>query len=192
MKKNEFSLSYKLRIVFLSGVIILFIINSYASQKTAKDYIQDLKSKDIKVVDRALEYLAETEDDPTIVPALIEALEEEEVIIRAYAARLLGYREDERIIAPLIKALKDEEDKVQMNAAEALGFAAKFAKLQAIKDAVPSLIEILKDENKYVRIDAASALGEIKDKRAILPLLIALEDKEEWVQSYAAEGLVEI
>ncbi len=60
-------------------------------------------------------------------------------------------------------------------------------------DEVDMLIQRLKeDKNEGVRRMAAVALGEIKDTRAVEPLIAALKDKDSSVRNNAAEALGEI
>jgi HEAT repeat protein len=53
--------------------------------------------------------------------------------------------------------------------------AAKRLGESRAKSAVPQLIHALEDKNQYVRSWAAWALGEIKDRRAIDPLINSLD-----------------
>ena len=113
------------------------------------------------------------------VPALIETLKDEHVLVRFEAASALGtmYRRRmlgetrTRVIGPaakqavaaLIDALKDDSSVpkeylglVPQHAAKALGQIGPDA-----TDAVPALIEATKDENEFVRQQAAEALKKI-------------------------------
>jgi len=67
----------------------------------------------------------------------------------------------------LIKALEDEN--ARMGVAEAL---AKIG-----EPAVEPLINAIKDEDKYVRSFVAIALANIKDERAVKPLINDLKNK---------------
>lgn len=61
------------------------------------------------------------------------------------------------------------------------------------KDVVEPLIILLKDKSSILmRAEAASALGEIKDSRAVEPLIAALKDGDEGVRWCAAFALGEI
>jgi len=57
---------------------------------------------------------------------------------------------------------------------------------------VNALLVTLKDENPYFRGRAAWILGEIKDKRAILPLIALLTDQEERVRLFAIQALIKL
>jgi HEAT repeat protein len=50
----------------------------------------------------------------------------------------------------------------------------------------------LKGEDALVKRHAAKALGKIGDRRAVNPLIRALEDEDEWVPTLAEEALVRI
>ncbi|MBU0599589.1 HEAT repeat domain-containing protein, partial [bacterium] len=104
------------------------------------------------------------------VDELIQKLKDGDSGVRWIAAEALGEIKDIRAIKPLILALKDEYLGVQMSAAGALVMIGT--------PAVEPLITTLKDKNSDVRMFAAEALGEIKDTRAVKPLLAALKAKD--------------
>ncbi len=89
------------------------------------------------------------------VPALIEALTDEEWEVRYRAAEALS-RIGEPAVPALIKALDDEDDEVRSWAAWGLGVIGEPA-----KRAVPVLIKALSDEHWEVQAQAAHALKEI-------------------------------
>ena len=113
------------------------------------------------------------------VELLISALERRDGVARS-AARELGRLGDARAVEPLVKLLSDPH--VNQSAAEALiGLGAK---------AVEALIGLLKSDSPAARLHAASALGEIRDKRAVEPLVLALETDDEYpVRTAAATAL---
>jgi HEAT repeat protein len=82
---------------------------------------------------------------------LIEALEDEEPIIRKNVATLLGWRESQDAVRPLLSTLRDEDPNVRAAAATALG---------ALRTdrAVLSLIRTLLDPSPEVRKAAHGAL----------------------------------
>jgi HEAT repeat protein len=55
-----------------------------------------------------------------------------------------------------------------------------------------TLIEQLSDKNWRVRVDAAIALGELRDKRAIIPLAKAVNLSGDVLSEYASDALVKI
>lgn len=113
------------------------------------------------------------------VDLLIEALGRHDGVARS-AARELGRIRNERAIAPLIALLENRE--VRQAAAEALlAFSAK---------AVGPLLEVLKSGNEDARGAAAFALGEIRDKRALEPLILSLQTDDSYaVRTAAAAAL---
>jgi HEAT repeat protein len=110
---------------------------------------------------------------------LIEALGRRDGVTRS-AARELGKLRDERAITPLVALLGDRE--VNQAAAEALlAFGAK---------ALEPLIEILKTGDGHARQMAAFALGEIRDKRAVEPLVTVMQTDDVYaVRTAAATAL---
>lgn len=89
------------------------------------------------------------------------------------------------VIKPLIRALADEDGWVQTYAGSTL---------RAIgTPAVEPLIEALKGSNLEIRRQAATVLGEIKEKRAVEPLIETLFDEEdEFIRARSAMALGEI
>jgi hypothetical protein len=121
---------------------------------------------------------------PAVGP-LVASLRNEDWIIRAFAAAVLGKIEDPRVVKPLILALKDEDGVVRINATIALG---------GIRDSrsVKPLIAALRDEQWRVRMYASRSLGALVDTGAVDPLIDALNDKVPRVAAAAAEALKRI
>lgn len=88
------------------------------------------------------------------------------------------------------KMLKKRDYKAMTEALKHKGEDAIYAFVKIGESAVNPLIQILEGDDNYVRINAARALGEIGDKRAIKPLIQALED--DYVRKDAADALVKI
>ncbi len=101
--------------------------------------------------------------------ALQAALGDKDARRRQYAAQALGEIRDPRAIAPLIAIMKDQDPYVRFHAHQALGRIGE--------PAVNPLITALRDSHPWVRLNAVNALGEIKDARAVGPLVAALQDK---------------
>jgi len=118
----------------------------------------------------------------------VQALGDEEFLVRGAAARALGLMgpEAEGAVPALIQALRDQEVLVRANAASALGEIGPEA-----KDAVPALIQALEDEDSFVRSQAASGLAGIgpQAKDGVPALIQALEDEDWLVRAQAARGL---
>jgi HEAT repeat protein len=100
--------------------------------------------------------------EPAVAP-LIEALQDEPVIVRQGAAMALGEIGDPRALAALAARLEDGSHMVRQVAAIALG------KLGA-PEALAPLIGALGDESEIVRRAAVNALGMLGDARALLAL----------------------
>ena len=85
---------------------------------------------------------------------------------QASAIQTLGLLKAEAAVRPLIKALANEE--LQSNALAAL------VEMRGV--AVPPMLDALKNDPNEIRIRVANALGTIGDRRAITPLIDALND----------------
>jgi len=133
-------------------------------------------------------------DDPRIAPAMIELLRDKDMDVRRHAAAVLVKHPDERAVGPLIEALThgyvretatEALARIGPSATKALLAAADRPSLRwqaiaalgrmgpAAKDAVPLLIRALSDRRGQVREAAAGALGDIRDPRAVDPLIAA-------------------
>ncbi len=99
---------------------------------------------------------------------------------QAAAIQTLGHLKAEAGVRPLIELLADEDLK-----AEAL------AALVAMRGvAVPAMQDALKNDTDAIRIKVAEALGTLGDRRAIAPLIEALDnDAHKEVKALAATGL---
>jgi len=119
------------------------------------------------------------------VNALLELLGDDDITIKKWTVKALGYVGDDKATEPLIHVLKNDDDIVRKLTVEALG---------NIKDkkAVVPLSKLLKDESKQVRAETAFALGEIGDKKAVAPLVKALYHNDFYIKSYVAEALGKI
>ena len=123
------------------------------------------------------------------VPALIQALQNENKDVRVNAVVTLGQIESEDVVPVLIEALQDQDEWVRVNAAWTLGQRGKSA-----SKAVPILIKALQDQDEWVRASAAMALGEIGESasKAVPALINALQDQDKYVRRYATGALGKI
>ena len=146
--------------------------------------------------------------------ALITALTDEDISVRARAAEALGQIGSAEAVPALITALTDETKWVREQAAEALGQIGS-------AEAVPALITALTDEDISVAFNAAEALRQIgsveavsaivanfRDRscdwllmevlermgntEAVSALITALTDEDYWVRARAAKALGQI
>lgn len=120
--------------------------------------------------------------DDKAVDLLVGALARKDGVARS-AARELGKMRNERAIAPLVALLGDPE--VNQAAAEAL--------LAFGPPAVGPLMEVLKSGNGDARERAVFALGELRDKRAVEPLVLVMQTDDVYaVRTAAATALGQI
>ena len=107
------------------------------------------------------------------VPALIDALSDQEALVRSAAAQTLGNigAGAKAAVPDLIRALKDKQPLVRAAAAEALGKIE-----QGGSRALPSLLAALKDPELSVRLAAETALAMVspgsKSDHAQVPTLV--------------------
>jgi len=109
------------------------------------------------------------------VDLLLATLARRDGVARS-AARELGRLARDRTLKPLAAMLTDKE--VSQSAAEAL--------IACGAKAVAPLLDALKSEHAGARQLAATALGEIRDKRAVEPLILLLQTDDEYVVRTAA------
>jgi len=114
---------------------------------------------------------------------LMQALGDESWRVRKCASDVFT-REDAtpELIQALIKALGEEDNAGLRNSATEV-----LIKIGA--PAVPDLFSVLKDGDKDERKIAADILGDVKDQRALEPLMDTLKDPDENVRAAAAESL---
>ena len=103
------------------------------------------------VQEAASSVLASIADERVLLP-LIDALGNQDWIVRMHAAKALGRIKDARAIDPLIPLLQDKVKAVREEATIALAEIGDAA--------LPSLLEALKHPEWLVRLHAVEALGE--------------------------------
>jgi HEAT repeat protein len=108
-----------------------------------------------------------------VIPALVEALRDPEIQVRANAARVLGRLDSlpGSAIEPLIECAAGPEDGLRLNAALALRLAPPSA-------ASPAFTQLLADSNPRIRLIATSCLldADPTNSQATAVLLAALAD----------------
>lgn len=103
------------------------------------------------------------------VPAVVDELSGAEVEPRMHAATALGRIGDAGAVEPLIRSLSDPDKRVVVAAVWSLGLLKDSA-------ATEPLLELWHKEQVVSRTSIASALGQIGDKRAAKPIMVALEE----------------
>jgi HEAT repeat protein len=143
-----------------------------------------LKDTDPVVRLNALKTLGLYEQGETVA-SVVAALNDESIDVRREAVRLLGKFRDSRAVPSLIRLLKNDAF-IQISVRDSL--------LKIGEPSVEPLITLLAEENvnPLAREEAVEVLGELKDPRAIPPLLHSLESTDRWEQRNAVEALCQI
>jgi hypothetical protein len=128
--------------------------------RTLKDpEVQMRRNADLVVFELAWGYDSKPMDMRKAIPALIQATEDEDGTVRAWAASALGkIGPDAKAAVPaLIKLVYDPDEGCRNDACLALGDIGL-----AAKDALPTLRNALNDPSKGVRQFAKTAIGKIQ------------------------------
>lgn len=199
------------------GIFDLFKPNveKMKAKKDIKGLIKTLKHKDSNVrLDAELALISIGEP---AVEVLTQALNDEVTNVRIAAARALGNIRDKRAVRPLIQALKDKDSKVRGEVAWALSKIGepavepfinelKNGKLSIQKEIVWFLLEIggvralepliqirksggLKGLDLQLILKVNSVIENIRDSRAVEPLIQALKDGDYYTRCIAAKAL---
>jgi HEAT repeat protein len=125
--------------------------------------------------------LALIADERVLIP-LVDALGNQDWIVRMHAAKALGRIKDARAIEPLIPLLHDKVKAVREEATMAL---------TEIGDAaLPSLLAALKHPEWLVRLHAVEALGKSRSANAVEPLLWSLfNDQDQAIREDVVRAL---
>jgi len=183
---------------FFLGVALLLVV-SIGGWRFLRVSLQigKLKSPDAAIRVKAASELGRFKSSRAVDP-LIAALNDTDPGVQKGAAKALGQIGDLRALEPLHAAMKGAKDydEVRTACAEAmgslgpsaleplmadlkdkdLGGAAGSGLAQLGEPAVDSLIATLSDADPDLREQAAELLGEIKDPRAVPPLIATLKD----------------
>ena len=187
---------------------------SEEAKRAVPEFISALIDKDPDIREYATSTLTEidpnwqeSEEAEQAVPEFISALKDNDPAVQAGAAEALGIIADPRAVEPLIVTLKDENWAVGMSAAKALGkikdpravepLVNELWVMESVQELIasatknpPSVGSLVGRETWRARQKVAWALGQIKDPRAVEPLITALKvDLNIGVQQEAAEAL---
>jgi HEAT repeat protein len=160
-------------------------LRDLADSRTAEPLIAALQIQDGSVRLFAVNLLGAILDPRAIEPLLV-ALEDEYGDVRDAAALVLGNLREPRAVEPLVALLRR---KYSYMAEEALGALLSIGTMEA-------LTAILEREayhvDDYYFYEAAEAVGQLGDRRAVKPLIIALRDQDVNIREAAVEALVEL
>jgi HEAT repeat protein len=126
------------------------------------------------------------------VAALREAVNNERSFVRVYAASTLVEIDQKKhydlFLPVLVQGLKDPDENVRFRAAASLG---SLKQPPPERDAMAAIYAALRDQNRWVRFTLVAALAHwpLKTKEKLTGLTKALEDADDEIPWYAAEGL---
>jgi HEAT repeat protein/energy-coupling factor transporter ATP-binding protein EcfA2 len=129
--------------------------------------------------------LLATTRSQSVVPALLKALKDQSLPVRARAIYALGDVGGDVAMSALYEALEDHDAHIRWMAADAL-------KNIGGEVTIPVLIKALHDQNSFVRWMAADALGKVSDEMIVPHLLKALKDQDADVRDKVAKALKSI
>lgn len=154
-------------------------LGEMADERCVEPLVRCLRDGDWQVREAAVDAIAEI--GSPAVEMLIRYLRDYDA--RKYAIRALGKINDERVLDPLVSMLRNDEFKDD----------ATRALVELGPPAVERLIKCLSDEkDEFTRKQAILALGDIKDSRAVDPLIALLQEKDWFVRLTAAAALEKI
>ncbi|AFY52769.1 HEAT repeat-containing protein [Rivularia sp. PCC 7116] len=181
-----------------------FNVENFSKEDIDK-VLEKLKSQDTKVRAGAVYILSSVEDkSPSVLPAIIQALQDENSTVRSSALHSLGEigkrNESVSLVIAIIQALKDKDVKVRSKAALALNEIEEIGgirvgeKSKVLLGEIPTLIKALQNKDAEVRRYGAMVLGNLGKKAisAVPELIKALEDENSKVRSSVAEALGDI
>jgi HEAT repeat protein len=181
----------------LNSVQVIILVGQLLSERRF-DELGELARQDERVLYQLVETLREgrglfsffaatglSKAGEAAVEPLLEALQDEQYVVRQAAAVALGDIGDRRAVEGLIEGLGDEHEVVRQGAAVSLG------KL-GVAEAVDPLLRVIGDESELVRKAVVNALGMIGDKRALPALKRAAAGDTEAVAERAREVMQEV
>lgn len=139
--------------------------------ESAEPLARQLKSNDAEIRALIANMLSRARQPiPIAIPALLEALADNDADVRANAARALGVSKDAKAVEALIKLLGDKNEQVQVSAIRAL---AAIGDKRAVEPLMVLGAELdgkrtnSKTASENLLIEVISALHSLKDDRAL-------------------------
>ncbi len=118
--------------------------------------------------------------DPSSEPALLQALQADDAIVRLRAAEALGRAGSPRSVDALLRSLHDGDWRVRSKAAEALGSQGELRAIEPLRSA-------MRDAEWWVRQSAAEAIAKLPGGDS--NLIAALDDDDPFARDAAIERL---
>lgn len=161
--------------------------------RAVESLIVALTHDESRVREAIVESLGKIEDDRAVEPLVASAIRDEYIAVRETAVSALMKIRNPRSVELLVAALKDRNSKVRKAAEEVLGeIAPTWMESEIAKAAVPSMLELLSDEDSELLHDIVSVLGQIKDRRAVEPLVTMLTSECRRVRYAVMRALTQI
>jgi len=126
--------------------------------------------------------------DPRALAALVEALRDPSLKVKAEAVRAIVMLGDQAA-GPVIRLLNDAIDEGDKLSAR---FAAKALGLIGDRSISSVLVELLKSDDKFVACESALALGRLGEFKAVPDLIVLLDEPNGNIRFAAAEALGQI
>ena len=130
--------------------------------------------------------------DLMALETLIAALKDENYDVRKGAAEALGKIGDGRASDALYAALNVSDLNVRSTVKEVVKSTVKDAIIAIGAPGLESSCNALKNNDAGIRRVAADVLGESRDPEAVIPLINALKDNDEYVPDQARKSLIKI
>jgi len=163
------------------------IIAGMSGGQTPVDPTQLLKDENEEIrLDAVL--TLEFSHDPRALSALVEALRDPSLKVKAEAVRAIVKLGDQAT-GPVIRLLNDAIDERDNMTAR---YAAKILGLIGDRSISSVLVELLRSEDKFVACESALALGRLRESKAVPDLIRLLDEPNGNVRFAAAEALGEI
>jgi TolB-like protein len=163
------------------------VISGLSEGRVAVDPMQLLKDDNERVRLDAVRTL-KFSHDPRALTALVEALEDASLKVKAEAVQAIIHLGEEAA-GPVIQLLNDAMDEGDNLTAR---FAAKALGLIGDRSISPVLIELLRSDDRFVACESALALGRLGETRAVEDLIALLAERNGNIRFAAAEALGEI
>lgn len=122
-------------------------------------------------------------NDERVVPALIEALDSPNPLVRLAAAEVLGDLQDQRAVPALVHALHDSPVTVQVWAATSLGKLRDASAVEALIEALPGAL------SPSLRLAMIRALQSLGDPTAIPAIERHLDDADDHVRTRSRKAI---